>query len=450
MTKNIVVIGMGYVGIPAAVLFADVDGFNVIGIQRRSKRSGWKIDYLNEGKNPIQGDEPGLAELIEKVVKKGTFRVTDDMSVCKDADYILFDVQTPTDEDHVPRYESLRAVSAEAAKYMKKGAVAIIESTVAPGTTDYIVKPILEDASGMKAGEDFYLAFAYERVMVGRLLYNIQNYPRIIGGVNEKSAKLAEELYKTITHAETYTTDTISAELAKVIENTYRDINIAFANEMALVAESMGANIYEVRKLVNTLPKDSNAYRNLHLPGAGVGGHCLPKDPWLLKFGLDTYGKISYTPEITVASRKLNDFMPQHMVELLKNAFDEAGVELEGSKITLLGLAFIENSDDTRNTPSVPMFNILKDQGAEVVIHDPFVRDADEFQGVVLIKDFDEAVNNADAILIVTSHKQYFDLDLNELKTKLNHPVIIDGRNVYEKIDCENAGFIYRGVGKGR
>jgi UDP-N-acetyl-D-mannosaminuronic acid dehydrogenase len=449
MAKNIVVIGMGYVGIPAAALFADVDGFNVIGIQRRSKRSGWKIDYLNEGKNPIQGDEPGLSELIEKVVKKGTFSVTDDMSVCKDADYILFDVQTPTDQDHVPRYESLRAVSQEAGKYIKKGAVAVIESTVAPGTTEFIVKPILEDASGMKAGEDFYLAFAYERVMVGRLLYNIQNYPRIIGGINEESAKLAEELYKTITNAETHTTDTISAELAKVIENTYRDINIAFANEMALIAESMGANIYEIRKLVNTLPKDSNAYRNFHLPGAGVGGHCLPKDPWLLKYGLDTYGKKSLLPEIIIACRKMNEFMPRHMVELLQIAFNEAGIDVKGSKIAILGLAFIENSDDTRNTPAVPLNGLLKDLGAEVIIHDPFVRDADEFEGVVLVKEFGEAVANADAIVIVTAHKQYFNLDLNELKEKLHHPILIDGRNVYNQTDCENAGFVYRGVGKG-
>jgi UDP-N-acetyl-D-mannosaminuronic acid dehydrogenase len=449
MTKTIVVIGMGYVGIPAAALLADVDEFNVIGVQRRSKRSGWKIDYLNEGKNPIQGDEPGLSELIEKVVKKGTFKVTDDMSVCKDADYILLDVQTPTDQDHVPRYESLRAVSQEAGKFLKKGAVVIIESTVAPGTTDYIVKPILEEASGMKAGDDFYLAFAYERVMVGRLLYNIQYYPRIIGGINEKSAKLAEELYKTITKVETFTTDTISAELAKVIENTYRDINIAFANEMALIAESMGANIYEIRKLVNTLPKDSNAYRNLHLPGAGVGGHCLPKDPWLLKYGLDTYGKKSLIPEIIITCRKMNEFMPNHMVKLLENAFNETGIVIKGSKITILGLAFIENSDDTRNTPAVPLNNLLKDLGAEVIIHDPFVRNADEFDGVVLVKDFDEAVNNTDAILIVTAHKQYYEMDLNELKQKLNHPVMIDGRDVYNQDDCENAGFIYRGVGKG-
>ena len=170
MSKKIVVIGMGYVGIPAAALLADVKNFTVVGIQRRSKRSGWKIDYLNQGKNPIGGDEPGLSELIKRVVKNGRFRVTDEYNECKDADAIFFDVQTPIDEKNIPRYESLKEISHTVGKIMPKDVLVVIESTVAPGTTEYIVKTILEEESGMKAGKDFLLAFSYERVMVGRLL----------------------------------------------------------------------------------------------------------------------------------------------------------------------------------------------------------------------------------------------------------------------------------------
>ncbi|NQE52241.1 UDP-glucose 6-dehydrogenase AglM, partial [ANME-1 cluster archaeon GoMg3.2] len=173
MKKKIVVVGMGYVGIPAAALFADVAGFNVVGIQRRSERSGWKIEWLNKGKSPIGGDEPGLSELIEKVVKQGTFRVTDDFSECNDADAILIDVQTPTDEEGIPHYESLKAVSTQVGRQMKRDVLVVIESTIAPGTTENVVKPILEEESGMEAGKDFALAFSYERVMVGRLLHNI-------------------------------------------------------------------------------------------------------------------------------------------------------------------------------------------------------------------------------------------------------------------------------------
>src|SRR3989304_2779214 len=218
MARKLAVIGMGYVGIPAAALFADAKGFEVVGIQRRSKRSGWKIDWLNKGKNPIGGDEPGLSELIARVVKKGTFRVVEDIAGCKDADAILIDVQTPTDADKVPKYESLREVCTEVGKYMRRGTLVVIESTVAPGTTDNLVKPILEKNSKMAAGKDFFLAYCYERVMVGRLIKNIVELPRIIGGINEESTKHALELYNHVVKAQLYTTDALTAELAKVVE----------------------------------------------------------------------------------------------------------------------------------------------------------------------------------------------------------------------------------------
>ena len=189
MTTNIVVIGMGYVGIPMAALLADVDDFYVTGIQRRSKRSGWKIDWLNEGKNPFEGDEPGLDELIARIVKNKKFHVTDNYDVLNDADFVLIDVQTPVDDQKIPRYESLQDVSKLTAQRIKKGATVIIESTVAPGTTDNIVQPILEEGSGLKRREDFYLVFSFERVMPGKLLEYITDFPRVIGGGCEKANK---------------------------------------------------------------------------------------------------------------------------------------------------------------------------------------------------------------------------------------------------------------------
>lgn len=449
--KHIVVIGMGYVGIPAAALFADVEGITVTGIQRRSKRSGWKIDFLNQGKCPIGGNEPGLPELIERVVKNKKFSVTDDYSVCTEADAILIDVQTPVEADHLPRYESLKAVCKEIGPYLKPNVLIVIESTVAPGTTEYIAKPILEESSGKRAGSDFFLAFSYERVMVGRLLHNLINLPRIIGGLDAKSTKLCVELYKKIVKADLYPTSALTAEIAKVVENTYRDVNIAFANEVALICESLGVDVYEVRKLVNTLPNDpsnpaANPYRNMHIPGAGVGGHCLPKDPWLLKFGLDNYGKNKFEPQVIVNSRKRNESMPNHMVELLEDGLEASNVSLSCAKICILGLAFIENSDDTRNTPAFPLYKLLKDKNANVIIHDPFVTD---FEGVELTQDFTAAVAGADAILLVTAHKQYFEINLSELKNSMRHPIIIDGRNLFNVNDCEPQGIIYRGVGKG-
>ena len=434
-----------------AALLADVPNFYVTGIQRRSKRSGWKIDWLNQGKNPIGGDEPGLSELIARIVKKGTFRVTDDYSECMTSDTILIDVQTPTDEKGIPHYESLKEVSKEVGKHMKKGVMVVIESTVAPGTTENIVKPILEQESNLEAGRDFSLVFSYERVMVGRLLKNIVYLPRIVGGIDEESTQRGVELYKHIVKEKIYPTTTLTAEVAKVVENTYRDVNIAFANEVALMCESLGVDVFKVRELVNTLPNDpsnpsSNPVRNMHFPGAGVGGHCLPKDPWLLKYGVDTYGKYKVEPNVIVESRKLNILMPMHMIDLLEEGLEETGEKLKDAKITILGVAFLENSDDTRNTPSKPIYEELKKKQAKPILHDPYVR---EFE-IPFTKDLNEAIKDSNAIMLVTKHKEYFNLNLNKIKNKMKTHILIDGRNIYDKEKCEKFGFIYKGVGKPR
>lgn len=450
MVRKIVVVGMGYVGIPVAALFADAPGFTVIGVQRRSKRSGWKIGWLNEGKNPIGGDEPGLSELIARVAKKGTFRVVDDISTCKDAEAVLIDVQTPTDVDKKPNYDSLKEVSETVGKLMSPETLVVVESTVAPGTTDNIVKPILEKSSGMKAGKGFYLAFCYERVMVGRLIKNMVGLPRIVGGVEEESTKRAMELYSHIVKAELLPADALTAEVTKVVENTYRDVNIAFANEVALICESLGVDAFKVRELVNTLPNDptnpaSNPVRIMHYPGAGVGGHCLPKDGWLLKYGLDTFGKFKFFPKLIVNTREVNDFMPVHVADLVEDALAEHGKTLKGAKVAVLGVAFLENCDDTRNTPSASIYGELKKRGAKPVLHDPIVRDFD----LPFTKNLDEALQNADAVVLSTKHKEYLRLNLSELKSKLATPVLVDGRNAFNASDATKAGLTYRGVGKG-
>ncbi len=448
---EIVVIGMGYTGIPAAVIFADVEGIHVIGVQRRSERSGWKIDFLNAGKNPIGGEEPGLDELIRKVVRAGSFRVTDDVSACKNADVILINVQTPVDNNHTPQYESLRAVCQDVGKHMKNGVMVIIESTVAPGTTDYVVRPILEKTSKMEAGKDFSLVYSYERVMVGRLLHNLMYMPRIVGGLTPACTQRGVRLYAKIVKAEIYATDCLTAEVAKVTENTYRDVNIAFANEIALVCESLGVNVHEVRRLVNSLPNDpsnplKNPYRMMHVPGAGTGGHCLPKDPWLLKYGLDAHGNSRFTPRIIVESRRMNDSMPQHMKELIEKALEEKGVEMHDARVCILGFAFLGDSDDTRNTPALPLYSLLKDVCKEVVVHDPFVYDV---EGVVLTNDLEGALRNKHCIAIVTNHSRYKSIRLEWLKELLATAVIVDGRNVFNPNDCEENGFVYRGIGVG-
>lgn len=441
MTR-ICVVGMGYVGIPVAALLADQRNFDVTGIQRRSQRSGWKIDVLNAGKSPFKGDEPGLDDLIRRVVKKGSFRVTDDFSVIKDMNIVLIDVQTPTDgAEHNPRYLSLKEVSRQVGTYMKKGSLVVIESTVAPGTTQFVVQPILERKSGLKAGEGFYLAYSYERVMPGRLLDYIANLPRIVGGVDKKSRNRAVALYKKIVKAKIFSTDILTAETSKTIENAYRDVNIAFANEMAMACESLGVNVFEVLELIN-----SRAERHMHVPGIGVGGHCLPKDTWLLDYGVRKYGKPSMNPEFVRLARKINNFMPTHATQMIREALAAEKIALRDAKVALLGVAYLEDSDDVRNTPAYDLIRDLETYGAEVVAHDPYVR---SFPEAELGRSLNRVVEGSDCIVIVTKHKPYFRLKLSKLKSLMRTPIIVDGRNVIDRAKAERAGFIYKGIGKG-
>ncbi|TFG05943.1 nucleotide sugar dehydrogenase [Candidatus Thorarchaeota archaeon] len=442
MPTKIVVIGMGYVGIPAAALLADVEGHQVVGLQRRSKRSGWKIDVLNAGESPFKGEEPGLDDLIARVVKQGRFHVTDDVDSLKDADIILIDVQTPTDTQHVPQYLSLKEVSHDIGKRIKKGTLVIVESTVAPGTTENVVQRIIEEESGFVGGEGFDLAFSYERVMPGKLIKNIVELPRVIGGITPRATERAKQLYQKIVKGPIRTTTVLTAELSKTIENAYRDVNIAFANEMALVCESLGVDVYEVRGLVNELES-----RDMHIPGAGVGGHCLPKDPWLLRHGLYEYGEWKIEPEFISLARRINDHMPIHLAYLVENALAARGVKVRDATVTILGVAYLEDSDDTRNTPAADLMLALQARGAKIRLHDPFVKEW-ELTTQEIEHDIVKASQGSNCLVLVTKHSEYAKLDLGKLKNIMNTPVLVDGRNVFDTEEVKKNGFEYRCIGK--
>ena len=451
---RVAVIGMGYVGIPAAVLLAN-RGYEVTGIQRRSERSGWKIEWLNSGRCPIGGQEPELAEMLKRVVASGKFRATYDFSVIKDQNMILVDVQTPINEQNIPRYHSLKSACLELGKYLQAGQIVIIESTVAPGTTEQMVKPVLENVSGLKAGlpEGFGLCFSYERVMVGRLLHNIREYPKIVGGIDADSLQAATELYRNIVKGGVTGTTILTAEIAKTVENAYRDVQIAFANETALLCEALGVDVYQVRQCVNGLPNDptvpqANPVRNMHFPGAGVGGHCLPKDTWLLMYGYQQYGRFrnDYPSSLMINARKLNDWMPLHIFELLESALKEAQRDLRESRVCVLGYAFLENSDDARNTPTITLLKELRQHQIAFSIHDPYiVKDEDYCIEPVLFK----ALKDSDAAVLMTKHDIYRELQPRQLKDLMSTRVIIDGRNLFDPQEFITEGFIYRGIGKG-
>lgn len=448
-TAHLVVIGLGYVGLPLAARFAQV-GFRVTGLEVNAD----KVATVNAGRCPIEGKEPGLAELVAGVVAGGRLGATTDYTVCRKADVVLIAVETPIDSVNQPRYRALRSALRALESHLRMGIpqgdapqsqedtaqshrdaaqMLIVESTLAPGTMDKLVQPLLEAGGRRRAGEDFYLVHCPERVMPGRLLTNLTHMSRVVGGNTPKAARLAQALYSHIVEADLDLADCVTAELVKTAENACRDVQIAFANELALICERVGADVWQVRELVNKSPG-----RNVLLPGAGVGGHCIPKDPWLLAYGASEMVKAKLIP----AAREINDYMPLHMAELTRDALDEAGVEIEDARIAVLGYAYLENSDDTRNTPSITLVNRLEELGAEVCIHDPFVP---EYRG-----DLEECVQGSDAVVVMVRHDEYQAIDLGELRAQIARPILIDGRNVFSAEQARAMGWSYHGVGQGR
>jgi UDP-N-acetyl-D-mannosaminuronic acid dehydrogenase len=329
----------------------------------------------------------------------------------------------------------------------------VLESTITPGTTTGPARAMLEEESGLVAGEDFALAHAPERVMVGRLLRNIREHDRIVGGIDAASTARATELYAPVlTLGKVIPMTATAAEVTKTAENTFRDLQIAAANELALYCEAMEVNFYDVRAGVDSL-KGEGITRAMLWPGAGVGGHCLTKDTYHLERGVQQLGKelLDYPAgerSLFVLARTINDFMPRHMVRLTLEGLARAGTPVMGAKIALLGWAFLANSDDTRNTPSEPYRDEMIAAGATVFVHDPFV---DHAPGVTLTPSLEDTILGADAVIVFAGHHHYRSLEALRVKalTGKKHPVIVDGRNIIDPDAWISAGFIYKGIGRG-
>ena len=427
--ERLAVIGLGYVGIPLSALLAS-KGFDVVGIDISSERVKW----ISEGMLPLKGEEPGLEDLLMKVVKKGSLRTTTNFAAIRDRTAVFVCVDTPIQADKRPDYSKLQSAIAGIARNMRKGTLVVVESTVAPGTMSNIVAKTLERESGFRLGRDFKLAHCPERVMPGRLLHNITTYDRVIGGYDEKSAERAKAIYSKISKGKLHETDLTTAEIVKTAENAYRDVQIAFANEVALISEKLGADAYEVRRLVNTCP-----FRDMHIPGAGVGGHCLPKDPWLL-----VHGGVEAGPKLIPTARAVNESMPFHVLDLASAALESAGKRLEDSTVAVLGASFLQDSGDIRNSPTVPVIESLG-CAKEVRVHDPY---AEEIAGLKVTKDLKKALKGADLAIFMVAHKVYSTLTPITIKKLMKKPIVVDGRNIFQAEKMRRAGIIYSGVGK--
>jgi len=420
---HVVVIGLGYVGLPVAASIANA-GYRVTGLDVNADR----VAVISRGQCPIGGAEPGLAELLERVVASGALDATTDYGVCRSADVILIAVETPVESaTRKPRYTALVAVLESMTMHAPERALVIVESTIAPGTMQRIVEPALRATPGQ-----WLLVHCPERLTPGRLLQNIREMPRVVGGMTPEATQLAASFYQTFVQAPLDLVDALTAETVKTAENAYRDVQIAFANELALVCEDLGADAWQVRELVNRVPG-----RQVHYPGPGVGGHCIPKDPWLLL----THLSERVEPHLIPAARLVNDSMPEHVARLVKKALGDLGQSIAGSIIAVLGYAYREESDDTRNTPSAPLVEHLEREGASVRVHDPYVAGLQSPLGEVL--------GGADCAVIMLGHLAYREAPWQDLLESMRRPLLIDCRNVLSG-GFSGARVIRLGDGSGR
>ncbi|AIF69797.1 NDP-sugar dehydrogenase [Palaeococcus pacificus DY20341] len=416
---EIAVIGLGYIGLPTAIMFANA-GFNVVGYEIRED----VVKKIKNGNSHII--EPDIDDLLRKAVESGKLRATSNPEEIKEKDVYIICVQTPLREDKTPNLEYLESAVKTVAKAMKKGSLVIIESTIPPLTTLRMAE-IIEKERRFKAGEDFYMVHAPERVMPGRIFKELVYNSRIFGGITKESAELAEVLYRSFVKGQTFITNSTTSEMVKLMENTFRDVNIALANEFAFLAHQYNVDIFKAIELANTHPRVK-----IHVPGIGVGGHCLPKDPYLLLSpAKEDFGLIK-------RAREINEDMPLMAKDLLFEALKTINLPPEDAIVTVLGLAYKGNSDDTRNSPAHAFIEHIKDDVKEVRSYDPYVKGTHE--------SIMEALKGADALVIATDHSEFKELDWKTIGELMRNKVLIDGRHIIEE---PPKGFVFKGIGRG-
>ena len=431
--QKICILGLGYIGLPTAATFA-THRLNVVGVDINPH----VIETLRAGNIHIH--EPGLQDVVESALGSGKLTVS---AQPEEADAFLIAVPTPFYEDKLGEYEGqkykladMRAViSATEAilPCLRKGNLVVLESTSPPRTTVDLVRPILE-RSGLKAGVDFYLCYSPERVLPGQILRELIENARVVGGVTPESAKAGHDLYATFVKGEIIETDSTTAEMVKLMENTTRDVNIAIANEFARLAEKFGVDVWEAIRLANLHPRI-----NILNPGPGVGGHCISVDPW---FFVETAPDL--TPLIYQA-RQVNDGQPHFVVAKVQQALGS----LKGKKIAALGLAYKPDVDDLRESPATEVVHLLQKEGARVKVWEPFKPDA-KIKGIDMTMSLEAALKEADVLLLLVRHTDFVSFNPEEIASKTKARVVVDCVNAWDTEQWSNAGFkVYRlGVNK--
>ncbi len=394
-TAKVAILGLGYVGLPLAVVFGEA-GFQVTGVDPDKR----KINSLVEGKSYIPDVK---TEIVAKLVKDGKFTATTDFSILKEMDAVSICVPTPLRKTGDPDMSFIISATEELAKYMHKGMVVVLESTTYPGTTRELLLPKLGMEHDLTIGKDWFLAFSPERVDPGREDWTTINTPKVLGGITEACGEVATAWYegaiKTVHHVSTAE----AAEMAKLLENTFRMINIGLVNELAIMCERLGVDVWEVIDAAASKPFGFMKFT----PGPGLGGHCIPIDPLYLSWKMKSF---NYNARFIELASEINTNMPRYVVSRILEALNDRGKHLKGSKVLVLGVAYKPDIDDVRESPALDVIGLMRNKGAIVEYHDPYIPHVHhEYDGWQMdsVKDMMKSVKEADAVIIITNHKEY-------------------------------------------
>ncbi len=416
--KQISVLGLGYIGLPTASILA-ANGFQVHGVDPVQR----VVDIVNQG--GVHIEEPGLKTLVQAAVHSGNLKA---FTQSQRADVYILAVPTPITEAKQADLSYVGSAARSIVPLLKCGDLVILESTSPPGTTRDFLCAILAE-SGLALGTELFVAHCPERVLPGKIIKELIQNTRIIGGINAQSAELARQIYTSFVEGEIHLTDATTAEMVKIMENTFRDVNIALANELAAIAPNLNINAWEVIRYANLHPRV-----NLHTPGPGVGGHCISVDPWFL------VEKFPQAARIIHQARTINDGMPEYTYQLLLDTIQH----IPNPKVTLLGLTYKADVDDVREAPSLKIAEMIrKNPQIELTIYDPHVKQADyELCGL------ESAFKDSDCILLAVDHAEFRYINPRQVGTLVRHQNIIDTRNALNQKDWEEAGFQYRLLGR--
>ena len=434
-TLRVCVIGIGRIGLPTALSFAK-SGLQTIGVDINENL----VQNINSGKFPLK-DEPGYNEIFDDVIKNKKFSATTNIEeVVPNSDLILLSLPTPMDENNIPDYSALRNVATKLSEILSPNSLVIVESTIEPGFIEDEMVSIISKSGRLEIEKNFFIGVCPENANPGEILHDFTNLPRLVGGINHNITKIIKEIYKFVFSVELVEMpDCKTANAVKLTTNVFRDINIAFVSELSLMFDKLGIDTI---KVLEAAKKKYNF--QVHYPGAGVGGPCLPINSYqLLNTGKRTGSKLS----IIEAGRKINENMPEHVIELTSDAFKECKKSIQNSEILILGVSYKPDVKDIQLSPAEHIIRKLQDLGANIHIYDPYFSSSQVF-GITCEDNIEDIISKVDAVIIVTGHDEFKKLQIHTF-TKMQHPILIDTRGIIDPSIAKQEKLIFRGLGRG-